>query len=213
MMIQHQNIPINDPMPELAPTARRILEAALGLLDREGFRALTFENIARESDENKSSIRYHFGSKAGLISALIDVVFYSDASELVHTLPAVSSADERRQLLYEKRRGVSTNLVQSRRLYELLPVILGDPDLGSKLRDVLRWYRALDLWVLAGGGEDHGRTAELEPLAALSAAVLEGTALQYAADPDIDVEPALRLWDQLVVRYLLDVPEEHATGS
>ena len=51
-------LPIDDPTPDLSPTALRILEAAKRVLFRDGFRALTFETIARE---NRAPISQEFG--------------------------------------------------------------------------------------------------------------------------------------------------------
>ena len=82
----HTDMPVTDPTPNLAPTARRILDAAIRVLDQHGFAGLTFERIAREAGENGALIRYHFGSKAGLVSALIDTVIYGEAQQLMAML-------------------------------------------------------------------------------------------------------------------------------
>jgi AcrR family transcriptional regulator len=58
-------LPVNDPLRELSPTAARLLEAAKTILARDGFAHLTFGEIAAESGETGSLIRYHFGSKIG----------------------------------------------------------------------------------------------------------------------------------------------------
>ena len=75
-----------DPAADLAPTAARILEASKRLLDERGFAGLTFEAIAAEAHENKASIRYHFGNKAGLIEALADSVVHDDNVALLKAL-------------------------------------------------------------------------------------------------------------------------------
>src|SRR5512139_425 len=83
-------LPFSDPTPDLAPTAARILEAAKRVLSREGFRGLTFETIAGEAGENPALIRYHFGSKAGLLAALVDSVLYQEATDLIEQLTPVA---------------------------------------------------------------------------------------------------------------------------
>ena len=93
-------IPIEDPTPRLAPTAARILEAAKRVLARDGFPALTFANIAAEAAENPALIRYHFGSKAGLITTLVDSVMYLESVELIEKLASVPPGDERRRALF-----------------------------------------------------------------------------------------------------------------
>ncbi len=59
-------------MEALAPTAQHLLAAAQRLLASGGFEALKLSAIAREAGESKASIGYHFGNKAGLVTALID---------------------------------------------------------------------------------------------------------------------------------------------
>ncbi len=91
--MQQEDFPI-DPTPDLGPTAKRILDAGVRVLDREGFGGLTFERIAAESGENGALIRYHFGSKAGLVSALVDDVLYAQASRHNRVATALATGQE-----------------------------------------------------------------------------------------------------------------------
>jgi AcrR family transcriptional regulator len=68
----NDGLPVRDPLPDLPPTARRILTAAQRVLVRDGFRDLTFQAVGAEAGENPALTRYYFGSKAGLIEALVD---------------------------------------------------------------------------------------------------------------------------------------------
>jgi len=77
------------PLAELPATARRILEAARRILERDGYAGLTYEALAAESGEYKDSVRYHFGGKAGLIAAVVDssvhdasLAIFAEAREL-----------------------------------------------------------------------------------------------------------------------------------
>ena len=99
-------LPFSDPTPDLSPTAQRILDAAKRVLSRDGFRGLTFETIAKEAGENPALIRYHFGSKAGLLTALVDSVMYQEAVELIEQLTAVPAGEARRAQLRTLREGV-----------------------------------------------------------------------------------------------------------
>ena len=199
--MHNSDIPISDPTPDLAPTAQRILDAAVKVLGREGFRALTFETIAREAGENPALIRYHFGSKAGLISALVDAVLYLEAVELIETLSAAPPGEERRSALFRMHRAMARDLHGYDEFYELIPHVLRDHELRPKLRALMEWYRALDAWALARDGAD-AQAARLQPLSLLTVAVLDGIALQVEADPDLDVGPAFDLWQRLVMEQL-----------
>ena len=66
----------------LAPTARELLEAARRLLETQGSSSLTLKAIGREAGQNESLIGYHFGSKTGLMVALVDWLLYDTLRDL-----------------------------------------------------------------------------------------------------------------------------------
>ncbi len=200
--MKHEDFPIEDPTPDLAPTAKRILDAGVRVLDREGFGGLTFERIAQESGENGALIRYHFGSKAGLVRAIVDAVLFSQARGLILRLAPLKHGKERREALLKRRREVAAEPTTYRRMYEVYPAALRDPELQPKLRDLMRWYRELNAWVYGSEHPDEQERAALEPLALLMSAILNGVALQVQADPELDVQPAFDLWEQFVTDYL-----------
>ncbi len=194
-------LPISDPMPDLSPTAKRILEAAKRVLCRDGFRALTFETIAREAGENPALIRYHFGSKAGLLNALVDSVLYLESVELIERLTDVPPGGERQELLMRLHEAYAKNRDSYRMFYELIPHILRDEELQPHLRDLFEWYRRLDEWALNESGE-RGPATHIAPMALLTVAIADGVALQMLADPELDVGPAFDLWRRLVLGYV-----------
>lgn len=200
--MNHEDFPISDPTPELAPTARRILDAGVRVLDREGMPGLTFEKIASESGENGALIRYHFGSKAGLLRALVDAVLFSQARGLLQTLTPLAPGKERREALLERRRTVAINRSVYQRMFEVIPHALRDPELRPKIRDLMQWYRDLDMWVYGSEQPDEKERATLESLAALMSAILNGLALEVLSDPDFDPKPAFDLWEKLVTECL-----------
>lgn len=195
------DIPVTDPTPQLAPTARRLLDAAVRVLDQHGFSGLTFERIAQEAGENAALIRYHFGSKSGLVSDLVDVVLFAEADQLMATLSPLKGG-ERREALFREQRHIAVRLTTFRRFYELIPHVLRDPELRLKLRDFLRWYWTMDGWAITGEYLDAEQVVKKAPLGLLSVAMFDGLALQMQADPDLDIEPAFRLWETLVLQYL-----------
>jgi AcrR family transcriptional regulator len=200
-------LPISDPLPDLPPTAARILEAAGRVLFRDGFRALTFETIAREAGENPALIRYHFGNKAGLLTALVDSVLYQESVELIENLTTVPAGDQRREQLMRLHEGLPRDRDAYRMFFELIPHILRDDELRPHLRDLFEWYRRLDAWALKEPG-DKEPPAHIEPMALLTVAIADGVALQMLADPDLDVGPAFDLWRRLVLGYVESGGEE-----
>ena len=194
-------LPFSDPTPDLAPTAARILEAAKRVLSRDGLRGLTFETIAKEAGENPALIRYHFGSKAGLLTALVDSVMYQEAVELIEQLTAVPAGEERRKQLLALHEGLPEDTDAYRNFFELIPHILRDEELRPHLRGLFDWYRKLDAWALKDAG-DKEPAAHIAPLALLTVAIADGIALQKLADPDLDFEPAFDLWRRLVLGHV-----------
>ena len=54
-------------------TRDKILRAGEKLFAADGFDRVTLRQIAREADQrNVAAVQYHFGSKAGLLSAIVD---------------------------------------------------------------------------------------------------------------------------------------------
>lgn len=200
--MQNADFRISDPTPDLAPTARRILDAGVRVLDEHGFAGLTFERVARESGENGALIRYHFGSKAGLIRSLVDFVLYSQATRLLQLLAPLPAGDERRQAFAARRRKTARHPTAFRQLFDLVPNLLRNPELRPKLGELMRWYRSLDAWAIGPANSGGNHEESLEALAALSVAVVDGIALQAQADPDFDVGPAFDLWEEFVSLYL-----------
>jgi AcrR family transcriptional regulator len=201
MALTRYELPFSDPTPDLSPTAARILEAARRVLSREGFVGLTFETIAKEAGENPALIRYHFGSKAGLISALVDSVMYQEATELIEQLTPVAAGDERREALLKLHEGLPGDVDAYRNFFELIPHILRDDELAPRLRELFDWYRKLDAWALKGAG-DEAPPQHIAPMALLTVAIADGIALQKLADPDLDYMPAFALWRRLVLGYV-----------
>lgn len=212
LKLTRYELPFDDPTPHLSPTAARILEAAKRVLSRDGFRSLTFETIAREAGENPALIRYHFGSKAGLLAALVDSVLYQEAVELIESLTEVPAGDERREKLLELHEGLPQDTDAYRNFFELIPHIVRDDELRPHLRGLFDWYRKLDAWALKGAG-DKEPPAHIAPMALLTVAIADGIALQKLADPDLDFEPAFALWRRLVLGYVESGGESPEPGG
>ncbi|HMK91567.1 MAG TPA: TetR/AcrR family transcriptional regulator [Thermoleophilia bacterium] len=211
MGLTRYELPFDDPTPDLAPTAARILEAARRVLARDGFRGLTFETIAREAEENPALIRYHFGSKAGLIAALVDSVLYQEAVQLIEQLTAVPAGEERRTQLLALHEGLPQDTDAYRNFFELIPHVLRDEELRPHLSGLFDWYRKLDAWALKDAG-DAEPAAHIAPMALLTVAIADGIALQKITDPDLDVGPAFDLWRRLVLGHVESGGEAEPAG-
>jgi len=192
-----------DPARELSPTARRILAAARRVLARDGFAGLSLEAIAAEAGENKASIRYHFGNKAGLITALTDLVVHDANVQLLKDLRD-GEGDDRVSVLMETHRRTTTNAKGYRLFFDLFPNVIREATLWPRMAELYRWYRELDALALAPGVDEATR-ARVEVLTSLTVAVCDGLAMQHVADPKYDLDPVFELYEHIVRATLAEI--------
>jgi AcrR family transcriptional regulator len=187
---------------DLPPTARRLLAAAQDILSERGFAELTITAISQVSGVNRALVSYYFGGKAGLLAALVDTLFQDPDVGYVEELRASRDGAERTEAFLDWQRRVSRAERTNRMLYELLPHALRDPEVRSRFADEYRTYRAVDAGLLGAAPRDLSER-ELDSLAAVSIAVVEGLGIQHALDPDgFDHEAAWRAWRDVLGAYL-----------
>jgi AcrR family transcriptional regulator len=185
-----------------SPTAQRILEAAKRILSEQGYARLTLQAVEEESGEYRALVAYYFGNKQGLIDAVIDALMDAEDDVLRKRLAGIDDPDERVGALIDEQREISADWQGFRAFYELLPHIMRDERLRQVLAADYAKSRELDRQTLAAG-QPTRRDEDLERLAALSVAVVEGLAVQYAADQErFDHEGTYRLWQEMVLAYL-----------
>src|SRR5664280_1707854 len=85
--------PFEDPLDSLTKSAQKIIEAATWLLANSGYDALTHERIAEVAGVNKSSIRNNFGSKAAVVTAVVDAMIHDGCVELSETLAGIEAPE------------------------------------------------------------------------------------------------------------------------
>ena len=123
--------------------------AARRVLARDGFSGLTLEAITSEAGENKAAVKYHFGGKDALITALVEWLDHDDSVRLVSQLREERDPEARLDLLLELQREGCTSHEENQLFFDLLPHVLRDPELRERLADLYTWYRELDGWVLS----------------------------------------------------------------
>ena len=190
-----------------SPTAVRILEAAKRILSERGYARLTLQAVEEESGEYRALVAYYFGSKQGLVDAIIDSLMDAEDEALREHLEGIEEPEERVRTLIDEQRQISADWRGFRAFYELLPHIMRDDRLREDLAADYAKSRELDRQTLAAGRPGGGRSGaggeDLDKLAALSVAVVEGLAVQYAADQEhFDHDGTYRLWEDMVLAYL-----------
>jgi AcrR family transcriptional regulator len=195
-----------------SPTAVRILEAAKKILSERGYTKLTLQAVEEESGEYRALVAYYFGSKQGLVDAIIDSLMDAEDEALREHLEGIEEPEERVRTLIDEQRQISADWRGFRAFYELLPHIMRDDRLREDLAADYAKSRELDRQTLAagrpGGGSAGAGGEDLDKLAALSVAVVEGLAVQYAADQEhFDHDGTYRLWEDMVLAYLREKSE------
>ena len=190
-----------------SPTAVRILEAAKKILSERGYAKLTLQAVEEESGEYRALVAYYFGSKQGLVDAIIDSLMDAEDETLREHLEGIEEPEERVRTLIDEQRQISADWRGFRAFYELLPHIMRDDRLREDLAADYAKSRELDRQTLAAVRSGVG--ADLDQHAALSVAIVEGLAVQFAADQEhFDHEGTYRLWEDMVLAYLKERPQD-----
>ena len=188
-------------MEALAPTAQQILAAAQRLLAAGSFEALKLSAIAREAGESKASIGYHFGNKAGLVTALVDSLAHDSNRGLIEETAAAPTSDTRVQALIDGETRIAADSESFQSFFEILPHALRDPDLRERVAALYDGYRETVLRCLDAARPE--AQEQLRPFAMLMIAIVDGLAIQHGLDPDgADVRAATELWERLARPFL-----------
>ena len=185
---------------DLPPTPKRLLEAARCVLERDGYAGLRLEAIAEEAGLAHSLIRYHFGSKAGLVGVLIDWLLYETYMGMHKGMVSLPPEDVegRVRTMSEGLRRLFRDAPSYRLYLDLVVAALHDEDLRPKLADSFAGQRRL---ILEAVGVDPGVASgqSADAFAAIVVAFSDGLAMQYLADPDgIDLDHIFAVWDQML---------------
>lgn len=179
--------------------ARRfgILKAALRCFSRNGFHATSMKDICRAANLSPGAVYRYFESKERIVEALAEM-----AGERIHAFFTATAAEEiTAETLSEKLAALCHALdrPENQETMRLDVVLWGE---ALRLPGVRRIYlrgaaklrRSIAELVLAAqaqGDLDRG----LEPRAVSRAfmALFEGLALQKVSEPELDLEPSLRV--------------------
>ncbi len=170
-----------------AETRARLLAAAAELFADQGFDAVSVDAVAGAAGRTSGAVYAHFGSKQGLLMALLDS--WKD-SVLTVLLAEVALSDSPAAQLGAVWANVSDTSERASSPWPLLEHELWlraarDPEVAEVVRvrnaEALRYSaRRIDTWTAAVGAEP---TAPPEELAVLVKALLTGLSLQKRLDP------------------------------
>jgi AcrR family transcriptional regulator len=180
-----------------AETRARLLNAAADLFAEQGIDAVSVDAVAHAAGRTSGSVYAHFGSKQGLLLALLESWKNSVLTVLLAEVAVSSSPDDELAAVWENvARGAGEESARWSLLeHELWLRAARDPEVASVLRARDEEARRFSARQLAGWTARVGArpAADPEELAVLVKALLNGLALQRRLDPDsFDDQLALR---------------------
>jgi AcrR family transcriptional regulator len=185
-------------LEDLAPTARQLLEAARRLLETQDYSSLTLKAIGREAGQNESLIGYHFGSKTGLMVALVDWLLYDTLRDLQARVAQLNEGQDQLHLAVDDSRKLATDVDSYRAFFDLLPHLIETREGRQRMADLYRGYREMNARALCSTSTE-ARTPQARALGAMHIAFTDGLAIQVALDPGgIDVQLVAELWEDFV---------------
>jgi AcrR family transcriptional regulator len=200
-MAEEARRPKEDPTAHLSPTAQRLVAAARRLLARDGFAALTVEAVAAEAGAYRDSVRYHFGSKAAFIAAVVDSLAHDQSLSASREAKGLVSGGERVHGLVLGERDLVADRDGFRDFFAIFPHVLRDEDLRWRIAALYEWYR--DLFVESLSGPDDADGPRLRAVASLMSAMTDGLAVQKLLDPEgVDLESLFAVWERMLRREL-----------
>jgi AcrR family transcriptional regulator len=156
----------------------RILEAALEVLERDGYSGLTTAKVAERSGHNKALIAYHFGSKQGLVSEVTRRVAAQFSRELLAEVGQPRTAEELARALVEAVWSyIDRHGGQARIYFDLASQSLVDRGIKEIVDEIKQGHLAL-LSDLLGELDNPPDPRDREAAIIFLVAALEGLALE-----------------------------------
>lgn len=191
---------LRDPLADLPPTARRMIEVTQQLLVKKGYTAVTLEAIGEACGLKKVAVKYYFGNKAGLMTTLIDSLVYQSCAVVAELVKEPLEDEQRLHAFLDAKRKWSESDSQFA-FVELLPHVLRNA--AQRERLVLMYERLIADYMRFFGAYVPGASEEeARGLAQLVIGVVDGVAVQYRMSrerfasprPFLVLEAALAVW-------------------
>jgi AcrR family transcriptional regulator len=183
-----------------AETRSRLIAAAADLFARKGFHAVSAEAVADAADRTTGALYSHFGSKDGLLLALVEQWLEESAARIEAIVEVAPDLDGRLLALWRgwsaphEEHGDAWMLLE----FELWLHAARDADFAHRLAERYAVYRRQMATPLAAWVRDDGlgRLTDAQRTAADVIALLLGLVMQQRVDPtaltDDDIVASLR---------------------
>lgn len=173
------------------------MAAARAVLTRGGPQALTVQAVAEEAGTYPDAVRYHFGGKAGLISAVVESLANDEGFRAIARASGTAPRAEVVHRLIEADRDLLRDHDSFRDFYALLSRIVLDGELRERVALLYQGFRAMYGGVV--GSEGGLSDDELHALETLMIAVIDGLAVQKLLDPAaVRLDVVLPFWENVL---------------
>lgn len=197
--------PFDDSLDTLSLTAQSIIAAARRLLERQGYRGISYEKVATEAEVDKGTIRYNFGNKANLLTAVVDSIIHDECLALARARAGRARQDTVRHTVAGIHRLILAGDAQ-RGWFDILPHALRNAELNRRICGLYEWWYRLNLESL-GIPPERYEGGELERgIAALFAAVVDGLAIQVALGTSVDLDASLAALERMLTATIDALP-------
>ena len=170
-----------------ATANRRMIRAAIGLIARQGYTRTTLAQVGKEAGYTGGLVSHHFGSKEGLLRALVERAagrFYQD--QLLAATQGKSGLDALCASMDTYLDELVVREEYMRALYVLMGEALGPvAEINEVFAELNRGFRlSARTWIREGMDAEEVRS-DLDPdaEAAVFVGMLRGVATQWMAEP------------------------------
>lgn len=189
--------PETEPEPPPPTTRERLLQAAIDLIAERGWGGVTTRMVADRAGVNQALVHYHYQTVPGLLReaaySAMSAVFGPSMVRLpmVRLLGTEDPLDGLRGAM-EAVSEIDPNAPEARVVIEATVQMARDPELNSKMKEMLPMFRSLLNDRLEAAQDRGGLVPRVQPagLAVALAAMLDGLALHRMIDPQTDVRAA-----------------------
>ena len=180
-------------------TREQLLAAATAVLGEDGYSAMSMRAVADRAGVRLSLVHYHFGSKAGLMEAVLEHLTEGllERQQAMMWDDGRSFAEQWRTACDYLREDIRSGYVRT--LWEIWAAGLADPALAARWRDTQRGWRELIVARLERWQEEKGVSLPMRPqaLAALIGNLFEGAETEILAGVSPSDAPHLEALDAI----------------
>ncbi len=177
------------PRPDVSEARKQqILEAAIAVFARLGFRAARMEDVAEQAGLSKAALYLYYKSKDAIIAALLQRLFAQEFKQLQALVESEGNGPVVEQLLVLTRQFASMLQWMSRFMpiaFEFYAIAGRDKQVRQFLKEYFSDYRQLLARLIERGiVQGEFRDIDAEATAITLTALFEGLALLFFVDPE-----------------------------